>query len=273
MSPVNSDGSAYVLFDTGEAQKVTVEDGTTVDMTMKHIPAVKVTDEMLTQVVKDTKDAIAKGDETLKGDKGKAVLEILDKNIEANPNADKAKDESDKAQDDAKLDEAPVETPADKPADNGNANADASAQNDNAPASKPSNNANTGNGGGSNQSASKPADKPSQPAKPAHSHSWKNHTATKQVWVSNWVEEPVYETQNVKVGLTYICNCGFTTNSVMVIEDHGFQHIRNGEPDNYTSQNRYEQQTVQVGTNKVDKGHYETQSYTDYQYCDCGATK
>ncbi len=33
----------------------------------------------------------------------------------------------------------------------------------------------------------------------------------------------------------------------------------------------YETKRVQVGTR--DDGHYETQTYVDYKYCDCGATK
>ncbi len=76
ISPVNSDGSAYELFETEDAKTLEVKDidgkdGNSIDMEMKLIPADKVTDEMLTAIVKDTKDAIAKGDESLKGDNGK----------------------------------------------------------------------------------------------------------------------------------------------------------------------------------------------------------
>ena len=277
ISPVNSDGSAYELFETEDAKTLEVKDidgkdGNSIDMEMKLIPADKVTDEMLTAIVNGTKDAIAKGDESLKGDNGKAVLEVLDKNIEANPNAEGAKDESDKAKDDAKVDETPVETPADKPADKPSAD-------------KPANNGNGGNassnggdGGSSNHGGNSSASKPSAPS---HTHSWKDHTATKQVWVSNIV--PVYENQQVQVGTKKVsdgwywhCNCGAEI-PIGQEDSHIVNHIQNGEPDNgydkehFHEEPVYETKRVQVGTR--DDGHYETQTYVDYKYCDCGATK
>lgn len=275
ISPVNSDGSAYELFETEDAKTLEVKDidgkdGNSIDMEMKFIPADKVTDEMLTAIVKDTKDAIAKGDESLKGDNGKAVLEMLDKNIEANPNAEGAKDESDKAKDDAKVDEAPVETPADKPS------ADKPANNGNGNGGNASSNG--GDGGSSNHGGNSSASKPSAPS---HTHSWKDHTATKQVWVSNIV--PVYENQQVQVGTKKVsdgwywhCNCGAVVPASQG-DNHGFNHIANDEPDNgyekehFHEEPVYETKRVQVGTR--DDGHYETQTYVDYKYCDCGATK
>lgn len=279
ISPVNSDGSAYELFETEDAKTLEVkdidgEDGNTIDMEMKLIPADKVTDEMLTAIVKDTKDAIAKGDESLKGDNGKAVLEVLDKNIEANPNAEGAKDESDKAKDDAKVDEAPVETPADQPANK--PSADKPANNGNGNGGNASSNGS--DGGSSNHGGNSSASKPSAPS---HTHSWKDHTATKQVWVSNIV--PVYENQQVQVGTKKVsegffwhCNCGAVIPKGQDA-DHAFNHIANNEPDNgyvkehFHEEPVYETKRVQVGTR--DDGHYETQTYVDYKYCDCGATK
>lgn len=279
ISPVNSDGSAYELFETEDAKTLEVKDidgkdENSIDMEMKLIPADKVTDEMLTAIVKDTKDAIAKGDESLKGDNGKAVLEVLDKNIEANPNAEGAKDESDKAKDDAKVDETPVETPADQPANK--PSADKPANNGNGNGGNASGNG--GDGGSSNHGGNSSASKPSAPS---HTHSWKDHTATKQVWVSNIV--PVYEDQQVQVGTKKIsegifwhCNCGAVIPKGQHA-DHAFNHIANNEPDNgyvkehFHEEPIYETQRVQVGTR--DDGHYETQTYVDYKYCDCGATK
>lgn len=187
---------------------------------------------------------------------------------DANPSAKDAKDEADEAKDDAKVDETPVKTPADKPA---------SASVDKPAVDKPASNGNTSasNGGGS---ANKPASKPSAPS---HTHAWKNHTATKQVWVSKIV--PVYENQQVQVGTNKVsegffwhCNCGAVIPRGQDA-DHAFNHIANNEPDNgyvkehFREEPVYENKQVQVGTR--DDGHYETQSYTDYQYCDCGAKK
>lgn len=280
ISPVNSDGSAYELFETEDAKTLEVKDidekdGNAIDMEMKLIPADKVTDEMLTAIVKDTKDAIAKGDESLKGDNGKAVLEVLDKNIEANPNAEGAKDESDKAKDDAKVDEAPVETPADKPADK--PSADKPANNGNGNGGNASSNG--GDGGSSNHGGNSSASKPSAPS---HTHSWKDHTATKQVWVSNIV--PVYENQQVQVGTKKVSDgwywhcsgCGAEV-PVASADAHIAAHLKANEASNgyekehFHEEPVYETKRVQVGTR--DDGHYETQTYVDYKYCDCGATK
>ena len=280
ISPVNSDGSAYELFETEDAKTLEVKDidgkdGNSIDMEMKLIPADKVTDEMLTAIVKDTKDAIAKGDESLKGDNGKAVLEVLDKNIEANPNAEGAKDESDKAKDDAKVDEAPVETPADQPADKPSAEKPANNGNGNGGNAS----SNGGDGGSSNHGGNSSASKPSAPS---HTHSWKDHTATKQVWVSNIV--PVYENQQVQVGTKKVSDgwywhcsgCGAEV-PVASADAHIAAHLKANETSNgyekehFHEEPVYETKRVQVGTR--DDGHYETQTYVDYKYCDCGATK
>lgn len=149
---------------------------------------------------------------------------------------------------------------ADKPANNGNASS------------------NSGNGGSSSNGGNSSASKPSAPS---HTHSWKDHTATKQVWVSNIV--PVYENQQVQVGTKKVsegffwhCNCGAVIPKGQDA-DHAFNHIANNEPDNgyvkehFHEEPVYETKRVQVGTR--DDGHYETQTYVDYKYCDCGATK
>lgn len=149
---------------------------------------------------------------------------------------------------------------ADKPANNGNASS------------------NSGNGGSSNHGGNSSASKPSAPS---HTHSWKDHTATKQVWVSNIV--PVYEDQQVQVGTNKVslgsywhCNCGAEVPSSSA-KPHIKAHLQAGEPSNGYNQEHfreepvYETKRVQVGTR--DDGHYETQTYVDYKYCDCGAKK
>lgn len=157
---------------------------------------------------------------------------------------------------------------------------------------KPSNDKPTGNsnsnggnassngddGGSSNHGGNSSASKPSAPS---HTHSWKDHTATKQVWVSNIV--PVYEDQQVQVGTNKVslgsywhCNCGAEVPSSSA-KPHIKAHLQAGEPSNGYNQEHfreepvYETKRVQVGTR--DDGHYETQTYVDYKYCDCGAKK
>ena len=151
---------------------------------------------------------------------------------------------------------------------------------------KPTGNSNGGNassngddGGSSNHGGNSSASKPSAPS---HTHSWKDHTATKQVWVSNIV--PVYENQQVQVGTKKVSDgwywhcsgCGAEV-PVASADVHIAAHLkaneaRNGyEKEHFHEEPVYETKRVQVGTR--DDGHYETQTYVDYKYCDCGAKK
>ena len=151
---------------------------------------------------------------------------------------------------------------------------------------KPTGNSNGGNassngddGGSSNHGGNSSASKPSAPS---HTHSWKDHTATKQVWVSNIV--PVYENQQVQVGTKKVSDgwywhcsgCGAEV-PVASADVHIAAHLKANEASNgyekehFHEEPVYETKRVQVGTR--DDGHYETQTYVDYKYCDCGAKK
>lgn len=143
------------------------------------------------------------------------------------------------------------------------------------PSSSNSGNSNSGNSGnsGSNSGSSSStgssggSDKPS---KPAHQHSWKQHTAQK--WVSNMVTVPDYETQKVTVGTNFIfAYDGYTTDNINNAKAHAKELIFAGLPDNYRTETIYEEKQVQVGSHQEDHGHHET--YVDYEYCDCGATR
>ncbi|NMF54783.1 hypothetical protein HF320_00295 [Collinsella sp. KGMB02528] len=268
VSPVNSDGSAFDIYDTGAPVDITVDaDAKTapaVNCPMAQIPADKVTDEMLADIVDKTKDAIKKGDETLKGDAGTGILDKLDGNVAKNPNAsDKTKQEATDADKDVDVNDKPAQTtPSAKndgdKADNGNAGSQSSGN-----GSSNSGSANAGNSG----SAS------SQPSKPAHTHNWVNHTATRNVWVSNWVDVPDYGTQQVAVGTKYIfAYDGYTTTDSNDAKWHSVALIKQGVPDNYRTETIYETQQVQTGSHKEDHGSYTTESYVDYVYCSsCGA--
>ena len=272
ISPVNSDGSAYELFDTGEAQTVTVDadatDTLSVTCEMTRIPADKVTDEMLKGIVDQTKDAVENGDETLKGDAGKDILDKLEGNVANNPNAsDETKQEATDADKEVDVDSKPeATTPS---GDNGNTSDKGNASNGNSG----SNAGNSGSNGNGSGTSSKPS-QPSQPSKPAHTHNWVNHTATRQVWVSNWVDVPDYGTQQVQTGTRFVFSeDGYTTTSLSDAKAHAVALVKQGYVGNYHTEAIYETQTVQTGSHKEDHGHYETQTYVDYQYCDCGATR
>lgn len=268
VSPVNSDGSAFDIYDTGAPVDITVDadakNAPAVNCPMAQIPADKVTDDMLADIVDKTKDAIKKGDETLKGDAGTGILDKLDGNVAKNPNAsDKTKQEATDADKDVDVNDKPAQT---TPSKNDNNKADSNA------GSQPSSNGSSNSGNSGSQSSSKPSQS-SQPSKPAHTHTWVNHTATRNVWVSNWVDVPDYGTQQVVVGNKYIFSYdGYATTDINDAKAHARALIMQGVPENYRTEAIYETQTVQTGSHKEDHGTWQTESYVDYVYCSsCGA--
>ncbi len=266
VSPVNSDGSAFDIYDTGAPVDITVDaDAKTapaVMCPMAQIPADKVTDDMLADIVDKTKDAIEKGDETLKGNAGTNILDKLDGNVAKNPNAsDKTKQEATDADKDVDVNDKPAQTtPSAKndgdKADNGNAGSQSSS-----------------NGSSNSGSASSKPSQSSQPSKPAHTHTWVNHTATRQVWVSNWVDVPDYGTQQVQTGTRWVFpEDGYVTTSLSDAKAHAVALVKQGCMGNYHTEPVYENQTVQTGSHKEDHGSYTTETYADYVYCSsCGA--
>lgn len=269
VSPVNSDGSAFDIYDTGAPVDITVDaDAKTapaVNCPMAQIPADKVTDDMLADIVNKTKDAIKNGDETLKGDAGTGILDKLDGNVAKNPNAsDKTKQEATDADKDVDVNDKPAQTtPSAKNDSNAKADSNAGSQ------SSSNGSSNSGNSG---SDSSKPSQS-SQPSKPAHTHTWVNHTATRNVWVSNWVDVPDYGTQQVAVGTKFIfAYDGYTTTDINDAEAHAVALIKQGLPENYRNETIYETQQVQTGSHKEDHGYNKTETYVDYVYCSsCGA--
>lgn len=267
VSPVNSDGSAFDIYDTGAPVDITVDaDAKTapaVNCPMAQIPADKVTDDMLADIVNKTKDAIKKGDETLKGDAGTGILDKLDGNVAKNPNAsDKTKQEATDADKDVDVNDKPAQTTPSAKNDGNKADSNAGSQ------SSSNGSSNSGNSG---STSSKPSQS-SQPSKPAHTHTWVNHTATRNVWVSNWVDVPDYGTQQVVVGNTYIFSDGYSTTDINAAKAHGRELAMAGKDCGYQTKPVYENQTVQIGSHKEDHGNNKTESYVDYVYCSsCGA--
>lgn len=268
VSPVNSDGSAFDIYDTGAPVDITVDaDAKTapaVNCPMAQIPADKVTDDMLADIIDKTKDAIKKGDETLKGDAGTGILDKLDGNVAKNPNAsDKTKQEATDADKDVDVNDKPAQTTPSAKNDGNKADSNAGSQ--------PSNNGSS-NSGNSGSASSKPS-QPSQPSKPAHTHTWVNHTATRQVWVSNWVDVPDYGTQQVQTGTRWVFpEDGYVTTSLSDAKAHAVALVKQGCMGNYHTEAVYENQTVQTGSHKEDHGSYTTETYVDYVYCSsCGA--
>lgn len=296
ISPLNHDGSAYEIYDMGASQEITVEFGSdmTVDCEMTQIPAEQVTDEMIQDIVTKTQVAVEKGDETLKGDAGKATLDKLASNVQNSPNAsEETKDMANTVKENTDTETKPEETvkteaPADKAETTENHQTEAntaanSTQNNTAQNNNTQNNAavnnnqNNNTAVNNNQATTQPAApvQPTQPAQPSapvvkeepvHTHTWADHVVTTQEWVANIVTVPDYETTETAV---WVCNCG----AVMTMPEsdaHGMAHILAGEPANGHTETQTT--TVQVGSHTEDQGHYETKTSVDYRYCTgCGA--
>ena len=266
ISPINSDGSAFDIYDTGAPVDITVDadvkTAPAVNCPMTQIPADQVTDEMLQDIIDQTKDAVENGDETLKGDAGTNILDKLEGNVAQNPNAsDETKQEATDADKEVDVNDKPAQTtPSAKNDSNTKADSNAGSQS-------------SSNGSSNSGSASSKPSQSSQPSKPAHTHTWVNHTATRQVWVSNWVDVPDYGTQQVAVGTKFIfAYDGYTTTDINDAKAHAVALIKQGVPENYRNETIYETQQVQTGSHKEDHGSYTTETYVDYVYCSsCGA--
>ncbi len=276
VSPVNSDGSAFDIYDTGAPVDITVDaDAKTapaVDCPMTQIPADQVTDEMLQDIIDQTKDAVENGDETLKGDAGTDILDKLEGNVAQNPNAsDETKQEATDADKEVDVNKEPAQTTPPATTDNSNTGSQSSNTGNQSTSTGSSNSGSTSTGN-SGSASSKPS-QPSQPSKPAHTHTWVNHTATRQVWVSNWVDVPDYGTQQVQTGTRFVFSeDGYTTTSLSDAKAHAVALVKQGYVGNYHTEAVYENQTVQTGSHKEDHGSYTTETYVDYVYCSsCGA--
>lgn len=115
---------------------------------------------------------------------------------------------------------------------------------------------------------------PSQPEQPAHQHTWQDHIATTQTWIPNIVVVEDYGEIPGEAYYVAVCDCGYETEDANAIESHIIAHVEAGDIKGYYGQTRYRESTYGViGTHEEDHGYYETSSYVDYQYCDCGERK
>ena len=288
ISPLSFDGLTYEIYDTGEPQQVTIDTGVenqpSIDCSMTLIHANQVTDEMVQDIIDATKAAVENGDETLKGDAGQGVLDKLEQSVGKDSNAS---DETEQEATDADKEASPDSEPA-TPAPS------QSAQSGNTGNGNTNTSTNTGNNGGNTStSGGNSGGNSGNASQPTHTHTWVDHTATKQVWVSNMVTVPDYETETIygarfyipngdgsyiAKGPTYWFEDGFTIDDLKEIIVNAMKNAdENGLYNgvyygNYQNVTKTEQ--VQVGSHQEDQGHYETQTYVDYQYCSvCGQRK
>lgn len=279
ISPVNADGSIYKVSSkkvtAGKADKKTASTG----VTFNKVDADKVTKDDLTAIAKDVAAAVKKGDSTLTGDKGAAVVKKFEDNIKKNPNADAdaVEKESEKAQETAKEDKSDAKTPEtsdNKKNDSGSKNDSGNNGSGNKSDSKPSGGSGNSGSGSISGGSSKKDDTT------AHQHKWVAQTktvhhdaqyktvhhdaVTHQVWHDAVTEEH------------YICNqCGADITSDpwghLDAYDHGGYHssyvtVKQGYYETVTDKAAYDEQ-VQVSA------AWDETVTTGYKCSSCGATK
>ena len=197
----------------------------------KTTPADKVTEKDVKKIAEATKTAIENGDDSLKGDAGKAILDKVEANTKANTHlSENAKatvtESTEKAQASTKTEAKATVTEAPKSA------------------SKPSAPANN---------------KPAEKAKtwvPEKGH-WEN--TTEKVWVPNVVtviDTPAWDEQ-VENGVKYVFSDGFTTYSNDERRAYDKRMLQAGTPVSYTWYPEYKTVHHDAVTHTEDRGHYE----------------
>ena len=249
--PVLKAGGALVTAKDGAVSAV-VEDGALASTAPANEKAAEdVTQDDLNNVLDAVKKAVEKGDDTLKGDAGKDVVDKVAEAVKATGKVDESKVEE------AKKD---AETKASEPSAGANAGQPA--------APTGSNSDNGSNGGGADKApASQPASTPSasQPSgnggssQPEHVHNWVAQTEQR------WVQDSAAWDEQCPTGSYIQCSCGQRFDNQAQWSQHN-KSLGFGQGHSYSVQETY-------GTVHHDAtGHYETVT-TGYVCSGCGATK
>lgn len=189
ISPVNADGSIYRVPDVQTVQAVVSDDGQGADLELPYefelVGAQDVTADELTAIVEQVTEAIKKGDETLTGDAGAAVADMVESNCAANPNADtEAVEEAGTEAAEASQAESTAQTGQDGGSVTSTGGA-ASSSGGSASASSGGNGSSTGSAGSTGGSSSTPGGSGSSSSggsgsssPTAHVHNWVAQTTT-----------------------------------------------------------------------------------------------
>lgn len=215
-----------------------------------------VTQDDLNNVLDAVKKAVEKGDDTLKGDAGKDVVDKVAEAVKATGKVDESKVEEAKKDAETKasepssgIDAGQPAAPAGSGSDNGSngggaSTAPASQPSDTPSASQPSNN------GGSSQGGS---------SQPEHVHNWVPQTEQR------WVQDSAAWDEQCPTGSYIQCSCGQRFDNQAQWSQHN-KSLGFGQGHSYSVQETY-------GIVHHDAtGHYETVT-TGYVCSGCGAAK
>lgn len=253
IAAVNTDGSSYKVDSVKTKLETKAGKKQEVQVIFELIPADSVTQDDFDKTMSALESALRSGDETLVGEQGKQIVQIVVANSAASPALDPEKIEHAKQQ---------ADNAADETAQNGTQAATGKPAGGNASASKPAGGSSSENTSGGNAGASKPDGGNSGSAEPpaqSHKHTWVD--VTEERWVSNsvWVvdqaawDEPVWTS-------VWICKCGATFNSGADVDRHLKEAALSGDFNHsYTVS---ESITDYIHHDEVghweDQGHYET---------------
>ena len=254
--PVLKAGGSLVTAKDG-AVSVVVEDGALASTSETNEKAAEdVTQDDLNNVLDAVKKAVEKGDDTLKGDAGKDVVDKVAEAVKATGKVDESKVEEAKQEAETKASEPSVGTNAGQPAaptgsnsDNGSNGGGADKAPASQPASTPSASQPSGNGGSSQGGSSQPE----------HVHNWVAQTEQR------WVQDSAAWDEQCPTGSYIQCSCGQRFDNQAQWSQHN-KSLGFGQGHSYSVQETY-------GTVHHDAtGHYETVT-TGYVCSGCGATK
>lgn len=254
--PVLKAGGSLVTAKNGAVSAV-VEDGAIASTAPASEKAAEdVTQDDLNNVLDAVKKAVEKGDDTLKGDAGKDVVDKVAEAVKATGKVDESKVEEAKKDAETKASEPSAGTNAGQPA---------------APAGSNSDNGSNG-GGASTAPASQPSGTPSasQPSnnagssqdgsgQPEHVHNWVAQTEQR------WVQDSAAWDEQCPTGSYIQCSCGQRFDNQAQWSQHN-KSLGFGQGHSYSVQETY-------GTVHHDAtGYYETVT-TGYVCSGCGAAK
>lgn len=254
--PVLKAGGSLVTAKDGAVSAV-VEDGALASTSKTNEKAAEdVTQDDLNNVLDAVKKAVEKGDDTLKGDAGKDVVDKVAEAVKATGKVDESKVEEAKQEAETKVSEPSASSNAGQPAattgSNGNSGSNAGGA-DKAPASQPA----------STPSASQPSDNGGSSqggtSQPEHVHNWVAQTEQR------WVQDSAAWDEQCPTGSYIQCSCGQRFDNQAQWSQHN-KSLGFGQGHSYSVQETY-------GTVHHDAtGHYETVT-TGYVCSGCGASK
>lgn len=300
VTPVNADGSVYEVPDAQTVQaKVAddtdADDADVIDMGLELpfeftlIKAEDVTADDLSAAAKAVTEAVRYGDETLTGEDGVAVVELVETNCKANPNADAeaVEEETEKASETAASEESKAETGTKGGTSSGSSGGSSKGNSSGSSGGSGSTKGDSGSGSSSGGSSSKgdsgSGGSSSGSSSQSHTHSWVAQTKTvhHDAEYKTVHHDAEYKTvhHDAVTETRAICNnCGEDiTND---IDGHAKANLLSGCGSYHTSkvviQQAYDEQVlVQAAYDEqvLVSAAYDETVTTGYKCSSCGATK